>query len=185
MDFTVKWNKNYNMSFDFINGECNFIDCQNEPACIVGEIMIEDNCVGQIVGFELYNDESAYSKLDEISGDCAKIAEVICDDMGYIKDEYINEMASFENVFILDNITIEVDFRGKGIGESILKNLSKMLEVQFGCGENIFLCASDFNSAKEFGFESDEYKNGCKKLIKFYEKCGFKLIKDNVMVYNA
>lgn len=87
-----------------------------------------------------------------------------------------------KKIFILDHIELDEKYRHKGIGSDLIKNLPNMLRYQFDYGSNIFLCASDFESAKKYGFESDEYKNACLKLIEFYKKCGYKIIKDNVMV---
>ena len=34
-----------------------------------------------------------------------------------------------------------------------------------------------------YGFNSEEYREGTKKLVNFYKKSGFKTVKNNVMVY--
>ena len=84
---------------------------------------------------------------------------------------------------ILDQITIEKEYRGKGIGSGVVKHLLYMLNYQFGSGCVIFLYASDYEAAKEYGFDSDEYRAGCNRLISFYKRLGFRLIKNNVLVY--
>lgn len=42
--------------------------------------------------------------------------------------------------------------------------------------------SSDFESAHLYGFDSENYKAGTNRLIKFYSNLGFKTIKNNVMV---
>ena len=59
-----------------------------------------------------------------------------------------------------------------------------MIRYQFCEGSTIFLCASDYEMAEQYGFESDEYEKGKNRLIQFYAKLGFRVVKDNVMVYN-
>ena len=58
-----------------------------------------------------------------------------------------------------------------------------MMNYQFSSGKAIFLCASDYESADKYGFDSEEYREGTKKLVEFYKKLGFKVVKNNVMVY--
>ena len=59
----------------------------------------------------------------------------------------------------------------------------KIINYQFGRGSTVFLCASDYESAEQYGFESSEYKEGTNRLIEFYKKLGFSIVKDNIMVY--
>ena len=51
-----------------------------------------------------------------------------------------------------------------------------MINHQFDSGKALFLCASDFESANKYGFDSKEYKEGTKRLVEFYKKLGFKVI---------
>ena len=38
--------------------------------------------------------------------------------------------------------------------------------------------------AKQYGFKSAEFEEAKNRLIKFYFKLGFRVIKDNIMVYH-
>lgn len=64
-----------------------------------------------------------------------------------------------------------------------MKNLPKMLQYQFDAGYTIFLCASDYISANHHGFDSLQYKIGIDRLINFYKRFGFRVIKDNIMFW--
>ena len=87
-------------------------------------------------------------------------------------------------VYVLDQITIDKEFRNRGIGSVIIKNLLQMINYQFGGrGSTVFLCASDYEAAAQYGFESSEYEKGKNRLIEFYKKLGFCIVKDNIMVY--
>ena len=77
---------------------------------------------------------------------------------------------------------VEESYRGKGIGSSVVKKLIYMMNYQFGSGKTLFLCASDFETAHDYGFDSREYKEGTKRLVEFYKKLGFKVVKNNVLV---
>jgi len=59
-----------------------------------------------------------------------------------------------------------------------------MISYQFEEASTLFLCASDFEVAKEYGFDSQEYEESKNRLIKFYSNLGFCVIKDNIMVYH-
>lgn len=128
------------------------------------------------------NDTLFYERCDAVSGDCNVIASCICGKSGAVLKKYLKDEFKFSNIYILDNITINKEYRNHGIGSTIIKNLFKRLIYQFGSASTIFLCASDFESAKLYGFDSENYKTGTKRLIKFYSELGFKTIKNNVMV---
>ena len=185
MDFTVELERCNNVCFDYYDNECTPIDLlQGEPSHIIGKI--NDNCgnrIGKLFLYELYNDSNFWNKCDMISGDCEVIASSICGKRGNISKKYIPNVFSYETVLILDKIEINENFRGKGIGSSVLRKLLYMINYQFDSGKAIFLCASDYESADKYGFDSVEYRKGTKKLVEFYEKIGFKVVKNNVMIY--
>lgn len=186
MEFEVKMELNHHIDYWFKNGGYSaYASDEDEPISVMGTISIDDEKIGWFVGYELYNDRNFYITCDDVSGDLETIATTICNKTGAVSKKYLTDEADYEKIFILDHIEIDEKYRNKGIGSDIIKNLPKMLRYQFDYGANIFLCASDFESAQKYGFDSEEYKNGCQKLIKFYEKFGYKVIEDNVMVYNA
>ncbi len=185
MEFDVKMELDYHVDYWFKNGKYDTHESdEDEPATVIGTISIEDKKIGCFLGYELYNDRNFYITCDDFSADLESIASVICDESGKVSEKYLTDEADYEKIFILDHIEINKKYRNKGIGSDIIKNLSRMLHYQFDYGSNIFLCASDFESAKEYGFDSNEYKEGCQRLIKFYKKFGYKVISNKIMVYN-
>jgi len=109
--------------------------------------------IGHIDGYLLDNDPDFFYKCDNESGDIAAIAEAICNE-----DGMVDMLEEDDKVFILDRIVIEESHSGLGIGSNIMKNLPYILLNQLECFTTVFLCASDFETAGKFGFESQEYK---------------------------
>ena len=183
--FTVELNKCNDVSFDFYDNECSPTDLvDGEPYQIFGTI--EDEAGHEIGNFNLYeldNDCNFYNKCDAMSGDIEVVASAICGKRGNVLRKYIPDLSCFDTILILDKIKIKKKYRGKGIGSSVVKKLIYMMNYQFCSGKTLFLCASDFETANEFGFDSREYKEGTKRLVEFYKKLGFKVVKNNVMVY--
>ncbi len=186
MDFMVELDRSNDVCFNFNNNDCSPVDLlDGEPYRIMGEI--KDDCGNQIGCLSLYefdNDDRFWYKCDMISGDCEIIASYVCGKRGNILKKFIPNVLGFETVLILDKIEINKNFRGKGIGSSVIRNLLYMMNYQFDSGKAIFLCASDYESAAKYGFDSEEYREGTKKLVEFYKKLGFKIAKNNVMVYS-
>ncbi len=139
----------------------------------------DDEAIGYLHGYRLYDSCDTHIKCDNVSGDCEIIAAAICNKNGAVSKKYLSN--DYNEIFILDCIEIDKQFRGRGIASAIILNLPRLLHYEFGCDSTVFLCASDYEAASEYGFGSEEYKNGTRKLINFYRKFGYKLIKDNVM----
>lgn len=186
MEFEITFTTNDQITYMFDGGKYSAFEISDEePISVFGEITINDTKVGKIHGYELHNGEDFYDLCNSVSGDCELIATYICNKSGAVSKRYLTDAACYEKIFILDNITINKKYRNKGIGSAIIQNLPQMLRYKFDYGSNIFLCASDFESARQFGFDSQEFKNGCHRLVEFYKKFGYRVIKDNIMVYNA
>lgn len=185
MDFTVELNRCNDVCFKFYNNECSSIDLlDGEPYSISGEIKDDvGNQVGKFFLYELDNDNSFWYKCDMISGDCEVIASAICGKRGNVLKKHIPSISDWDTILILDKIEINKNFRGNGIGSSVIRKLLYMMNCQFDSGKVIFLCASDYESADKYGFDSEEYKEGTKKLVEFYKKLGFKVVKNNILVY--
>lgn len=185
MDFTVELDRSNDVCFDFYDNECSPVDLLvGGPYRISGEI--KDDCgnpIGNLFLYELDNDNSFWDKCDMISGDCEVIASSICGKRGNVLKKHIPDISDFDTILILDKIEINKNFRRNGIGSGIIRKLIYMMHYQFGSGKAIFLCASDYESADKYGFDSEEYREGTKKLVEFYKKLGFKVVKNNVMVY--
>ena len=185
MDFTVTFERTNRVTYDFDGDQFKaFDDSEEEPVPILGEIFADDEKMGELVLYGLHNDTDFFDQCDALHGDFAVIAAAICGKSGAVLKKYVPDISQYESIYILDNITINKEYRGHGIGSAIVKNLLKMITYQFGDASVLFLCASDFESAKEYGFDSREYKAGTQRLIKFYSKLGFRVIKDNIMVYH-
>lgn len=183
MVYEVQFEKQDMILFNFEEGKCHPVDFSNdEPNVINGRITLDDKKIGFIRLYELDNDNSFFGKCDNASGDCEVIANSICGKRGAVFKKYLPLNSEYESILILDQIEIDKEYRNLGIGSEIVKNLLYMINYQFGYGCTIFLCASDYESAKKYGFDSEEYISGRNRLISFYKKAGFRIIKDNVMV---
>lgn len=179
-NLNLNFYKNDAISFSFDDEEL-IIEDEGEyfPALIYSDIRNGTNVIGRIIGYEIpYYD--FFDFCDNQSGDLYYIANVICDENGVVKSEYLPKKFCEDNVFVLDEIYLEKDYRNRGIASLILKNLSTMLNYQFNLGKVIFLCASDFENL-DISQENETYKKNTEKLINFYQKFDFKLIKDRVM----
>ena len=185
MDFTVILERKGSTGYHFEDDQFEPFDTNEEsPTTIFGEVFHDGNEIGQIVLYEFYNNREFLSRCDSISGDCSCVAGATCGKSGAILKKYLSGESEYDCIYILDKITINKEYRNQGIGSAIIKNLLKMIRYQFGEGSTIFLCASDYETAKQYGFESDEYEKGKNRLIQFYTRLGFRVVKDNVMVYN-
>ena len=182
MDFEVILERRNSVIHNFYDGEYQPYDDIEDPAQICGEIIIDNKCIGSIRLYELYNDDRFRDRCDSVHGDVETVASAICGKSGAVLKKYLSEESAYDYIYILDEIRIDKEYRNCGIGSVVIKNLFKMLNYQFDSGSTIFLCASDFESAAKYGFESEEYKNGKKRLIQFYKRMGFRVVKDNIMV---
>ena len=153
---------------------------EDEPYPISAIIELEDGKeIGQLSGYYLYNDNSFFERCNNVSAECSDIAKTICRKSGSVSPKYLSN--ADDQIFILDRLEVDVDYRGKGIASSILANLSKILRYQFDFGSTIFLCASDYIAGKQYGFNSTQYNDNMDKLIRLYTKCGYKVIDDNIL----
>ena len=184
MGITVELNRCNDICFDLVDGECSPTDLLNgDPYQIYGTIKDDGYEIGNFNLYELENDSSFYDKCDAMSGDIEVVAFAICGKRGNVLKKYIPDATFFDTILILDKITIKREYRGQGIGSSVVRNLLNMINYQFDSGKALFLCASDFESADKYGFDSEEYKEGTKRLVEFYKKLGFKVVKDTVLAF--
>lgn len=183
MEFEVSFTELNDIIFCFDEGECEPYE-EDVAKTIIGKITTEGKKIGEIRLYRVYNDNKFYQICDDISEDMGILAGLICDESGCISKNLLFEGADeFDSVFVLDNITIDEEYRGNGIGSAIIANLQKMLEYKFEFCRIIFLQASDFETGHKLGFDSKEYIEGNKRLMDFYKKAGFKTVKENVMIY--
>ncbi len=186
MEFEVSFEKINDIVFYFDEGKFEPYEDDDIAKAIRGEITTEGKKIGEIRLYEAYNDNGFYQMCDNVSEDMGILAGLICDEKGCVSKKYLfNDADEYDSIFVLDNITIDEEYRRKGIGSAIVANLQKMLEYKFGFCKIIFLQASNFETGHKLGFDSKEFIDGNRKLIKFYKRAGFKIAKENVMVYLA
>lgn len=66
MEFEVKFEKDAELYFQFSDGEMEAVDAAAEEAVpVLGQITADGEEIGQIILYELYNDELFYQKCDE------------------------------------------------------------------------------------------------------------------------
>lgn len=179
MDFDIQFDIDKKITFSFCENKFEIFDCEEKEdlTTIYGQICVNDNQVGKIIGYIVQDNQNFFDRCDAVSGDLCAIANAVCNKDGSVSKKYLsNNCKDFEPIFILDKIEVDNKYRNKGIASNILKNLSKMLKYQFDFGSTIFLCASDYENLK-----NSNYEKGSKNLVKFYKKLGFKYIKNNVL----
>ena len=185
MDFSVTLNRVNSLEYLFEDDEFKPFDTsEGEPSSIWGSILVDDKEIGRVLLYEIYNDNDFLYCCDRMSGDCVAIASAVCGKSGAVLKKYLCGEAEYNYIYILDQITINSQYRNLGIGSAVVKNLLNMIRYQFNEGSTIFLCASDYEAAHQHGFQSEEYREGTNRLIQFYMKLGYRVIKDNIMVYN-
>ena len=90
MEFEVKFEKDAELYFQFSDGEMEAVDAAAEEAVpVLGQITADGEEIGQIILYELYNDELFYQKCDELSGDCETVAEAICGKNGRVLRQHL------------------------------------------------------------------------------------------------
>ena len=183
MDFSIEFEEKNSIIFDFFDGECEPLNLRDdEPEIIRGTITCDDHKIGYVDVYKLDNDSSFYRKCDNFSDDSAMIAEAICDENGCVLEKFLPSDSFWHSIFILDRIYIDKEFRGKGIGSAIISNLLNMLNYQYDFCCAVFLSASAFETADEFGPDSQEYIDECRRLDSFYKKNGFVKVENNIYV---
>ena len=175
---SITFEKIVDAPFVFVNDKPEFLYDDAPLTCISGEITYGNQTIGKIRLYEIMNNKMFYESCEEESGDLELIAKTICRGHHYIKSNLVER---YKSVLILDNIHVDKEYRGKGIGQLIMSNLQDMMKTQFHI-DTIFLVAG----AYEFNNDDtqDEYETQSDKLVGFYNRCGFNLIKNRVMYIN-
>jgi predicted acetyltransferase len=119
-------------------------------------------------------------------------------DYSLISQETIDEigLATNPNILVLEDFGISSDWRNKGIGVQVLKNLIKQMKGKYGYMIITEPKPAQFLSSSENGtyyrknvslkeLEKDPEKAQL-KLNGFFQRCGFRLFKDypNVFICN-
>lgn len=136
-------------------------------------------CIGQIEGHYINVDRLSNSNLNifELFDGCTDIDgrslyEDIFDN-DYICDSILDELSDDAPIafFHISTIYLKKEYRNKGYGTAIMKNIDKML--YFGADFIISFVSLHCNPLDKDKHNNDE---SMKKLAKFYEKCGFRHI---------
>ena len=146
---------------------------------IIGTICVDGEEIGRMTMYELDSNINLYDMAYQIPGDVLVIAEQICDNNGNIKKEFcIND-----NFVILDNLSIDPEYRGKGYGSLIAKHLLVYLNDAYHHQiDAVVLYASMYEIEDCEEMDLPTFNNHADKLVKFYKKAGFEEIQYNVMI---
>lgn len=149
-----------------VESESEFVSCYVTLSLIDVDTDIETeigNGTLYIINVFRYNNwsEIIYAA-DVISGDMCSIVESL--------EQVIDEEAEFFGLLaILDHISIDKRFRGKGYGTKSMKEIIKYLEV----------ISVDYLALFSKPLEGEENKKSEEKLVEFYEQFNLKIISDN------
>lgn len=175
MDVLVNLYKDDKISFH-IGEKYTYID-EKDHKLVTGDIICFDNVkVGTLQGYLIYSDSSFYDVCSDISDDMKLIADVVCDKDGSVKMTYRSTVSFNSCVFVLIDINIDTKYRNLGIGSQVFKHLSKMIHIQFDV-DTIILQAN----AYEYFADEEIHQLNTARLVKFYKRCGFKHISNNIM----
>lgn len=124
---------------------------------------------------------SGYDLLDEFdmhNGDECCLAETLFNwKTNDFKDELCNKIAFWapKAFFYITDVEINKEYQNQGYGTALMKNIEKML--YFGMDYNISFVALHCNP-----LDDDKHNNikAMSKLAKFYEKCGFEHIGEEI-----
>ena len=185
MDIGVNFSKQSTIVFSFEDDVMEAIDRFDEYISdrIHGTIYDGCNEIGFLSMFLFYGDSNFREACDSYNSDLTHVAEAVCTKSGMLKKKY--RQSDYSKVAILENIYIDKEHRGKGVGSMVLKHLHNMLTYDFHEDniETILLHASAYEAASKHGFNADEYRKQTNKLISLYEKAGFKYVQNGVMVH--
>ncbi len=120
---------------------------------------------------------SLFDTFDMCSGDTNKLYDILFDGEEKIKIDY---QTFSDNIFYLDRIYVEKDYRNKGYAKLLLKQLEDLIKYVFKLNVGIIVvCAQPFekNGVEEKMIRDD--KTLKRKLIELYKNVGFKEINNN------
>ncbi len=144
---------------------------------ITGEILIDDEIIGNMTMYELSGDVNLYDMAYQVPGDTLTIAEQICDMDGFIRKSFAIE----DKFVILDNIRIEPEYRNNGYGSIIMQNILVYLNDAYNHSiDSVVLYTGVLDDME--GMDINALNNHCDRLVKFYEKAGFSNAGFNVMI---
>ena len=148
-------------------------------ATITGEILLGDEQIGRVTMYELNADVNLCDMSLQIPGDVLVIAEQICDINGNIMSKY-----GIKNKFvILDNLFIEPEYRNKGYGSIVAKNILTYINDAFDNNiDAVVLYASMYEVEDCEEMDLQTFNNSSQKLVCFYERSDFTEIRDGVMI---
>lgn len=108
---------------------------------------------------------------DPISQELGDIAEEICDTYGNIKKRLRTDYC-LGDAIVISRISVNKKFRNMGAADILMRSLRELASYIEPAACGFYLMASPYEL-----FDSPEYESMQKRLIKFYERYGFKPVK--------
>lgn len=129
-----------------------------------------DESILTVYGYVLPQKDFFYHA-DSISQELSDIAEEICDDYGNIKKRLRTDYC-LGDAIVISRISVNEKFRHMGAADILLRSLREMAAYiePVACG--FYLMASPYEL-----LGTPEYEPMRKRLVKFYERYGFKPVK--------
>lgn len=126
------------------------------------------------IDYALNNGINLAKVFDLYDADTASLIPFLLDEDGRIKDEY---RTNYSNIYYLDRIKTEDKYKGKGYATFILKNLPEILMYMSKLSVGIIIVqAQPFDGIDGKTIMDYNDKKRTERLIKLYEKAGFKRI---------
>lgn len=128
---------------------------------------------------------SLFEVFDSIDQDTYKVYQALLDEDGSINMDYCGIKS---NIFHIEKLYIEEDYRKLGIGEKVLDYLNDILNYSLNCEVGCYILQPNpIIKVKDMQFEvikdTDTFKRLKRKLLKFYRKCGYEKILDTDFMY--
>lgn len=148
-------------------------------ATITGEIYLNDEIIGRMTLYELAADINLYEMMYQIPGDIGVITDQICDTNGNIS----SKLGINDKFVILDNLFIEPEYRNKGYGSIVAKNILTYINDAYDNNiDAVVLYASMYEIEDCEEMDLATFNSQCDALRVFYEKAGYTHMNFNVMM---
>lgn len=127
--------------------------------------------------YAINNHINLFDVFDMHDADTGSLIPYLLDETGMIKEEYFS---IYDNIYYLDRITVEEEFKNKGYATLLLSNLAEILmylaKITVGI---IIVQAQPFDIIDGESIMDYDDKRRMERLIKLYEKAGFKRINNS------
>ena len=133
-----------------------------------------------------YTDVNNFLELcDMVSADLYHMAVAITDKKGHVKKSICPPE---NNIMYIENIYVEEKYRGLGIGKYLIDNINNLFFRSLNYTHYTFILtpSPQIKHGKHSLRDSENATNMEKeRLIKFYKKCGYKLIEGSDYMYKT